>query len=1628
MIWDLLMGAFILFSVVIVPYRMGFGVTPNAGERVFDMLVDIFFFVDILFCFNTAYVDPVTEVVVTDRRKIAWNYIKLWFWIDLFSTIPFDTLVGLFVGDDGSGGDLAALRLIKILRLTRMLKLLRVIKLSKVGKLIDAWNINPALVGVQKLLLQICFMAHLVACFWHMLTLPNRSPNWISEFGYSDDPVTAQYVSSFYWTISTMLTIGYGDISGTNGNERLYCIFTMLLGGVMFGAVISQVTRLIESRNPQARAFKEKMDEVKAYLNEKVLPLKLKGQIKDAYAFYLTKKSSFGESGIFEELPPNLLNRLVMSIYSREVHRINLFKICDENLVVKLVIEMKPFQALPGMKIIEKGDVADEVIFILRGLVQFTTIGYTKRRVLNEHSEGEIGREDGLDRIDEEDGEEKGGVAVDAVTGYSTEGGYFGDYEYYKRTIRMVTHRAMCNCSLMSLPTVVLDEALPSYPLTNDKLNMEFEQRYQNFVTASKSIAHKRKGFRIFVKETMVIDGCLQNIHSDGSDATSEIYSKRVNSSNAVLEVHRTVALERSHDLNMAKSSPDSGHPDELIEIHAEEHSEDLLARYLLLPKSDNKIKWDLFVGILIIYSVIVIPVEIGFQVASQNGLQHFNTVVDLIFGIDMLLSLRTCYYDDKRDAYVVTPRFIYRHYLRTWFFIDFFSVFPFELILAGTASSAIFRSLKLIKVIRLVRLLKLARLAKLRQYLARLEDSLGINPATFELLKMLLEVAFIGHLVCCLYWALSWNLSDYSWFDKMNLRHAPLQSRYVATIYWTFTTLSTVGYGDITPVDTQGKIVTICVMVMGGTVFGYIVANVSSLMSSLDVTASRMNDRIAEVSEYLIEKNASVPLSESILKHVKYMFTQNSAFDERTILSRLPFHLCRKMILLQHSDTLSKITLFHFIENKGIILYLFRLLIPIFYDSLHYLCLEGTLAHEIVFIVSGKANVYKTQLKYKNEPIGYPRPTGTHHQGANNTAQPHHHLRNLSSTMTTPSIEHCDLISQLQPGDFFGHMSMMLRKPYQASVRTFMPSSVYTLTQIEISKLLRNFPAVAITLQGALALAISQSQSNNKQYHRVKRAEFLNSLGTAYVTAKAQMALRAKEVQRGKSSTDLLANFRRLNSTESDTSPQVLSVVSKSQKISSTAGGGGGGTASSTRRSSISMMFGRTKSSPVGFGETEFSKIPMEDDAFSSQASQGFNPEDSPDDRKLNPRSRHLLALSDDDDEEATNGREEKKRDGDSGKEGVNLVIISHSHNADSKEEPLKHEEADDEASSEEGATLVTAKSVREEAEGGISLARGPVDEVKYLTDLPILLSKPVLPPLTSPVKFPKKKNLVTPVDTFSPRSSRKSQSSEDVDSDEEGNAMAIHDSSLTTIPQKLKPLPSVTHQPSHFTKQSSSVLPSSSPDLRPAGEHEHQGDEASSSLPQRNPNSKWNLLRAVIHDPAAMAIIQQQLESSPIETQKNESITSGHSPRLSGIGEKNMLNVVAHKGLGLLAKSSSIRRTVSMGAPPPVQRQIVRRSSSIAAVVRASIANRKRQRVMLLLAGNELYDSDEDKQRQNPYYLLKLRAQEKRNRSCPNLSALCYEVAQKKSHLNQLKRRVSFPSLDYELNQRYVANQFYL
>jgi len=54
----------------------------------------------------------------------------------------------------------------------------------------------------------------------------------------------------------------------------------MFTGGILFSALLSKITSLLEKRNPRSKALREKMAELREYLESIDLPFKLKKDAK----------------------------------------------------------------------------------------------------------------------------------------------------------------------------------------------------------------------------------------------------------------------------------------------------------------------------------------------------------------------------------------------------------------------------------------------------------------------------------------------------------------------------------------------------------------------------------------------------------------------------------------------------------------------------------------------------------------------------------------------------------------------------------------------------------------------------------------------------------------------------------------------------------------------------------------------------------------------------------------------------------------------------------------------------------------------------------------------------------------------------------------------------------------------------------------------------------------------------------------------------------------------------------------------------------------------------------------------------------------------------------------------------
>ena len=95
---------------------------------------------------------------------------------------------------------------------------------------------------------------HIISCIWIFFGYYNwsddgLSENWIEIFGFGNADMAEMYMIGLYWTITTITTVGYGDISATNGIERIIACMIMIIGVIAFSFSTGALSSMISSED-----------------------------------------------------------------------------------------------------------------------------------------------------------------------------------------------------------------------------------------------------------------------------------------------------------------------------------------------------------------------------------------------------------------------------------------------------------------------------------------------------------------------------------------------------------------------------------------------------------------------------------------------------------------------------------------------------------------------------------------------------------------------------------------------------------------------------------------------------------------------------------------------------------------------------------------------------------------------------------------------------------------------------------------------------------------------------------------------------------------------------------------------------------------------------------------------------------------------------------------------------------------------------------------------------------------------------------------------------------------------------------------------------------------------------------
>uniref|UniRef100_A0A7N6BCM9 Cyclic nucleotide-binding domain-containing protein n=1 Tax=Anabas testudineus TaxID=64144 RepID=A0A7N6BCM9_ANATE len=328
--------------------------------------------------------------------------------------------------------------------------------------------------------------------------------------------------------------------------------------------------------------------------------------------------------------------------------------------------------------------------------------------------------------------------------------------------------------------------------------------------------------------------------------------------------------------------------------------------KWTILHYSPFKAVWDWLILLLVIYTAIFTPYSAAFLLNdieeqkrrecgySCSPLNVVDLIVDIMFIVDILINFRTTYVNTNEEV-VSHPGKIAIHYFKGWFLIDMVAAIPFDLLIFGSGSDETTTLIGLLKTARLLRLVRVAR--KLDRY---------SEYGAAVLMLLMCIFALIAHWLACIWYAIGNVEKPYlehkiGWLDNLGVSIGKkynysdpssgpsIKDKYVTALYFTFSSLTSVGFGNVSPNTNSEKIFSICVMLIGSLMYASIFGNVSAIIQRLYSGTARYHLQMLRVKEFIRFHQIPNPLRQRLEEYFQHAWTYTNGIDMNMVLKGFP-------------------------------------------------------------------------------------------------------------------------------------------------------------------------------------------------------------------------------------------------------------------------------------------------------------------------------------------------------------------------------------------------------------------------------------------------------------------------------------------------------------------------------------------------------------------------------------------------------------------------------------------------------------------------------------------------------------------------------------------------------------------
>ena len=189
----------------------------------------------------------------------------------------------------------------------------------------------------------------------------------------------------------------------------------------------------------------------------------------------------------------------------------------------------------------------------------------------------------------------------------------------------------------------------------------------------------------------------------------------------------------------------------------------------------------------------------------------------------------------------------------------------------------------------------------------------LGLDSA--DLIRFIIFVLFLLHWSACIFYFLDSQLcadsEDRSTYVANDMDMLPFMDKYVASFYWAFATVLTIGYGDVSAQCTATRVFSLFTMLVGSVGYAYGISMVMGMMQKRREQNREFKELMSSVEDYAHFRHLPMALKEDVREYFTFVNARNEFINEKIILDQLTPELRKHVLHHVNSELIQSVDFF---------------------------------------------------------------------------------------------------------------------------------------------------------------------------------------------------------------------------------------------------------------------------------------------------------------------------------------------------------------------------------------------------------------------------------------------------------------------------------------------------------------------------------------------------------------------------------------------------------------------------------------------------------------------------------------------------------------------------------------------